>query len=88
MKNETVNLDVLLNEHFQGNMVRKDLIKPLKEGAYLPVYALEYLLGIYCASDYEEIIQEGVENVKKVLSENFVRPNEVEKVKIQHQGKG
>ena len=64
MENETVSLDALLNEHFQGKVVRKDLTKLLKEGANVPVYVLEYLLGMYCASDDEDIIQEGIQSVK------------------------
>lgn len=81
MDNEAVSLDALLNEHFQGKVVRKDLTKLLKEGANVPVYVLEYLLGIYCASDDEEVIQEGVKSVKEILSQNYVRPDEAEKVK-------
>lgn len=60
------NLDETLNRHFAGKVVRKDLTKFLKEGANVPVYVLEYLLGQYCASDDEEIIQEGLKTVKKV----------------------
>ncbi len=74
-------LDDLLNQHFQGKVVRKDLTKLLKEGANVPVYVLEYLLGNYCASNDEAIIEEGLKTVKKVLSENYVRPDEAEKVK-------
>lgn len=74
-------LDQLLNEHFAGRVVRKDLTKLIKEGANVPVYVLEYLLGIYCASDDPEIIERGLRNVKTVLAENYVRPDEAEKVK-------
>jgi ATP-dependent Lon protease len=74
-------LDGLLNEHFAGKVVRKDLTKLVKEGANVPVYVLEYLLGSYCASDDEETIQDGLKTVKKILSENYVRPDEAEKVK-------
>lgn len=74
-------LDQLLNEHFAGRVVRKDLTKLIKEGANVPVYVLEYLLGIYCASDDPEIIEQGLRNVKTVLAENYVRPDEAEKVK-------
>ena len=70
-----------LNEHFAGRVVRKDLTKKIKEGANVPIYVLEYLLGMYCATDDEESINEGVERVKKILAENFVRPDEAEKVK-------
>ncbi len=74
-------LDGLLIKHFKGRVVRKDLTKKLKEGANVPVYVLEYLLGMYCASDDDEVILQGLESVKKVLAENYVRPDEAEKVK-------
>lgn len=74
-------LDSLLNQHFAGKVVRKDLTKLVKEGANVPVYVLEYLLGMYCASDNEEVIQDGLVNVKRILAENYVRPDESEKVK-------
>ena len=78
---EEHNLDTLLNRHFGGRVVRKDLTKLVKEGANVPVYVLEYLLGMYCASDDEETIREGLETVKRILAENYVRPDEAEKVK-------
>ena len=74
-------LDDLLNQHFAGRVVRKDLTKLVKEGANVPVYVLEYLLGTYCASNDEEVIQEGLQTVKRILAENYVRPDEAEKVK-------
>ena len=80
MENDT-SIDVLLNEHFAGRVVRKDLTKLLKEGANVPVYVLEYLLGMYCAVEDEEVIQEGMKTVKNILAENYVRPDEAEKVK-------
>ncbi len=82
-KEETAreDLDTLLNRYFKGRVVRKDLTKQLKEGANVPVYVLEYLLGMYCASDDAEVVAEGLENVKKILAENYVRPDEAEKVK-------
>ena len=73
-------LDDLLNQHFAGRVVRKDLTKLVKEGANVPVYVLEYLLGTYCASN-DEVIQEGLQTVKRILAENYVRPDEAEKVK-------
>ncbi len=80
--NENCNgLDSLLNLHFAGKVVRKDLTKLVKEGANVPVYVLEYLLGMYCASDNEEVIREGLRTVKKILAENYVRPDEAEKIK-------
>jgi ATP-dependent Lon protease len=80
-KAPTADLDELLNEHFAGRVVRKDLTKLVKEGANVPVYVLEYLLGNYCASNDPAVIDEGMKTVKKVLSENYVRPDEAEKVK-------
>ncbi len=80
-ENKSKDLDSLLNEHFRGRVVRKDLTKKLKEGANVPIYVLEYLLGMYCASDDDEVIQEGLENVKNILAENYVRPDEAEKIK-------
>lgn len=74
-------LDDLLNESFAGKVVRKDLTKLIKEGANVPVYVLEYLLGMYCASNDEETIQAGLKNVKRILEDNYVRPDEAEKVK-------
>jgi len=74
-------LDTLLNRHFAGRVVRKDLTKLVKEGANVPVYVLEYLLGQHCASDDDAIIEDGLKTVKRILAENYVRPDEAEKVK-------
>ncbi|WP_455543781.1 protease Lon-related BREX system protein BrxL [Intestinibacter sp.] len=74
-------LNKKLHENFTGRVVRKDLTKKIKEGANVPVYVLEYLLGMYCATDDEDSINDGVERVKKILADNFVRPDEAEKVK-------
>ncbi len=73
-------IDRKLREHFDGKIVRKDLTKAIKEGANVPVYVLEFLLGQYCSSDDPQIIESGVANVKRILSENFVRPDEAQKV--------
>ena len=81
-------LDALLNEHFAGKIVRKDLTKLVKEGANVPVFVLEYLLGNYCASQDEAVVREGLETVKRVLAENFVRPDEAEKIKSLIREKG
>ncbi|MDM0474467.1 protease Lon-related BREX system protein BrxL [Clostridium perfringens] len=74
-------LSIKLNQSFAGKVVRKDLTQKLKQGANVPTYVLEYLLGMYCATDDEESINEGVERVKNILSDNFVRPDEAEKIK-------
>ena len=69
-----------LRQHFDGKIVRKDLTKKIKEGANVPVYVLEFLLGQYCSSDDPEVIEQGVENVKRILADNFVRPDEAQKI--------
>ena len=69
-----------LRQYFDGKIVRKDLTKKIKEGANVPVYVLEFLLGQYCSSDDPDIIEEGVENVKRILADNFVRPDEAQKI--------
>ena len=84
----TGDLDALLNQHFAGKIVRKDLTKLVKEGANVPVFVLEYLLGNYCSSQDEEIVADGLETVKRILSENFVRPDEAEKIKSLIREKG
>ena len=79
----TTNRDTIrakLRESFQGKIVRKDLTKKIKEGANVPIYVLEFLLGQYCSSDDEEVIQQGVENVKQILANNYVRPDEAQKI--------
>lgn len=69
-----------LRQTFDGRIVRKDLTKHIKEGANVPVYVLEFLLGQYCSSDEPEVIEKGVANVKKILSDNYVRPDEAQKI--------
>lgn len=77
-----------LRKHFDGKIVRKDLTKKIKEGANVPVYVLEFLLGQYCSSDDEEVIERGVKNVKKILADNFVRPDEAQKILSTLRAKG
>jgi len=77
-----------LREHFDGKIVRKDLTKKIKEGANVPVYVLEFLLGQYCSSDDEAIIERGVQNVKRILADNFVRPDEAQKILSQLRQRG
>lgn len=69
-----------LRQHFDGKIVRKDLTKKIKEGANVPVYVLEFLLGQYCSSDDDGIIEQGVQKVKRILADNFVRPDEAQKI--------
>ena len=74
-------LSIKLNSYFGGKVVRKDLTQKLKQGANVPTYVLEYLLGMYCATDDDDSINDGVERVKNILADNFVRPDEAEKIK-------
>ena len=71
---------VKLLQNFPGKIVRKDLTKKIKEGANVPVYVLEYLLGMYCSSVEEEVIEDGVRTVKDILVRNYVRPDEAQKI--------
>ncbi|ANY11647.1 protease Lon-related BREX system protein BrxL [Leuconostoc lactis] len=77
--NESVILSKL-QTNFPGKFVRKDLTKLIKEGANVPTYVLEYLLGMYANSTDQEEIDKGVQNVKNILSRNYVRPDEAGKV--------
>ena len=81
-QNENIeDINTKLYKYFSGKIVRKDLTKKIKEGANVPVYVLEYLLGMYCSSTNNEDIEEGLKTVKKILAENYVRPDEAEKIK-------
>ena len=77
-----------LRQYFDGKIVRKDLTKKIKEGANVPVYVLEFLLGQYCSSDDEEVIESGVQTVKRILADNFVRPDEAQKILSKLRQKG
>lgn len=76
--NEEINRK--LRTHFDGKIVRKDLTKSIKEGANVPIYVLEFLLGQYCSSDDTSVIEEGVALVKRILADNYVRPDEAQKI--------
>ena len=77
-----------LRQNFAGKIVRKDLTKKIKEGANVQVYVLEFLLGQYCSSDDPELIEKGVESVKHILADNFVRPDEAQKILSQLRQRG
>ena len=79
-EDENAVIDSKLRKVFDGRIVRKDLTKKIKEGANVPVYVLEFLLGQYCSSDDEDVIETGVANVKRILAENYVRPDEAQKI--------
>lgn len=74
-------LDRKIVDHFPGKIVRKDLTAALKRGANVPTFVLEYLLGMYCATDDEVAIATGMEKIRQILAENYVRPEESEKIK-------
>ncbi|WP_428236550.1 protease Lon-related BREX system protein BrxL [Gracilimonas sp.] len=81
-------LDKALNQHFPGKVVRKDLTKLVKGNAIVPTYVLEYLLGQYCATDDEETINQGVEQVKKIIADHFVHRDESQAIKSNIREKG
>ena len=81
-------LDQKIVSHFPGKIVRKDLTAMLKRGANVPTFVLEYLLGMYCATDDETAIAAGIEKIRKILTENYVRPEESEKIKSLIREKG
>ena len=74
-------LDRKIVDIFPGKVVRKDLTALMKKGANVPTYVLEYLLGMYCATDDEDAIEVGISKIKRILSENYVRPDQSEYVK-------
>ena len=81
-------LDIKLNQHFGGKVVRKDLTQLVKGNAIVPTYVLEYLLGQYCATDDEETITQGVETVKNIISKHFVHRDEAQIIKSTVREKG
>ena len=74
-------LDSKLLEHFGGKIVRKDLTAFMKRGANVPTFVLEYLLGMYCSTDDEEAVAEGLDRIRRILTDNYVRPDESERIK-------
>lgn len=81
-------LDKKLITSFPGKVVRKDLATPLKGQLNVPIYVLEYLLGKYCSSADENVIETGLEEVKRILTENYVRPDQSEVLKSKIKEKG
>lgn len=81
-------LDNKALEHFPGKVVRKDLVGLLKGDQNVPAYVLEYLLGKYCSSADERVIQAGLEEVQQTLRENYVRPDQAELFKSQVRERG
>lgn len=89
LTSKNMDLQQKVMDAFIGKVVRKDLAFLVKGGLPVPTYVLEYLLGQYCASDDEEIINEGLEKVKQVIQNNYVHRAEAESVKglIRENGK-
>ena len=81
-------LDRKIIENFPGRIVRKDLTAYMKRGINVPTFVLEYLLGMYCSTDDEDAISIGLEKINRILSENYVRPDESEKIKSKIREKG
>lgn len=78
---EADELDAKLIERFSGKIVRKDLTALMKRGANVPTFVLEYLLGMYCSTDDEEAVEAGLARIRRILTENYVRPDESERIK-------
>ena len=74
-------LDAKIVEAFPGKTVRKDLTAVMKRGANVPTFVLEYLLGMYCSTDDPDMIEQGLARIRKILTENYVRPDESERIK-------
>lgn len=87
-KNAREEIKIKLRQNFEGKIVRKDLTKKIKEGANVPVYVLEFLLGQYCSTDDADVIEDGVQKVKRILADNFVRPDEAQKILSKLRQKG
>lgn len=85
---EKSTLDSKINETFPGLVVRKDLVKSIRSNAPVPGYVLEYLLGIYCATDDEATIADGIEQVREILRVHYVNRNEAELIKSKIKEKG
>src|SRR6187401_2413871 len=81
-------LDRKVTAAFAGKVVRKDLVRKVKVGANVPVFVLEYLLGKYCATDDPVAIEAGLRVVNNTLADNFVRPDEANKVQSLAREKG
>lgn len=74
-------LDEKVVANFPGKIVRKDLTALMKRGANVPTFVLEYLLGMYCSTEDDEMVARGIERIRKILAENYVRPDESETIK-------
>ena len=78
---EPDDLDAKIVEAFPGKTVRKDLTAVMKRGANVPTFVLEYLLGMYCSTNDPDMVEQGLDRIRKILTENYVRPDESERIK-------
>lgn len=69
-------LDEKLLEDFKGYVVKKNLVRMIKVGSNVPVFVLEYLIANSASTKDPEKIKEGLTNVKKVLADHYVNPEE------------
>lgn len=81
-------LDRLAATVFEGYLVKKDLAQQFRGQYPIPTYVGEFLLGRYCATTDPEEIAEGLEIVRRSMSERTVRPGEEELFKSRAREKG
>ena len=81
-------LDKKALEHFRGFVVKKDLVGIIKGGANVPAFVLEYLLANTCSTEDEEKLKEGMENVKTILSNHYINPEESSLIQSKLREKG
>jgi ATP-dependent Lon protease len=81
-------LDQKALEHFRGFVVKKDLVGVIKGGANVPAFVLEYLLANSCSTEDEEKLKEGMENVKTILRNHYVNPEESSLIQSKLREKG
>ena len=77
-------LDSKALEFYPEYVIRKSIVRKLKIGYNVPTYVLEHLLGNY-GSAWES---DGVERVKRILSDHYLRPDMAEYMKSQVREKG
>ena len=81
-------LDKKVLEHFRGFVVKKDLVGIIKGGANVPAFVLEYLLANTCSTEDEEKLKEGMENVKTILRNHYINPEESSLIQSKLREKG
>lgn len=81
-------LDKKALEHFRGFVVKKDLVGIIKGGANVPAFVLEYLLANTCSTEDEEKLKEGMENVKRILKDHYINPEESSLIQSKLREKG